>query len=74
MPEEARRHIDGVREVRVHGTVAHLVVEGSTAPLVAGLAGHKIDDIVTHEADLEEVFLTYYGAEDGAAAADAKGV
>jgi ABC-2 type transport system ATP-binding protein len=75
VPAAALRDIDGVREVRAHGAVAHLVVEGSTGPLVAGLAGHRVDDIVTHEADLEEIFLTYYGAEGGSAAApDAEGV
>jgi ABC-2 type transport system ATP-binding protein len=61
VPAELLRALGGVREVHVHGAVAQVVVEGSTAPLLAGLAGHQVDDISTREADLEEIFLTYYG-------------
>jgi ABC-2 type transport system ATP-binding protein len=56
--------VDGVREVHPDGRVAHLVVAGSTAPLIAALAGHRIENIVTHEADLEEIFLTYSASDD----------
>jgi ABC-2 type transport system ATP-binding protein len=52
--------IGGVREVTVTGATAHLTVEGSTAELLAAAAPHGIDQIVTHEPDLEEIFLSYY--------------
>jgi ABC-2 type transport system ATP-binding protein len=52
--------IPGVREVRVSGAIAHVVVEGSTADLVAALAPYRVEDVVSHEADLEEVFLAHY--------------
>jgi ABC-2 type transport system ATP-binding protein len=55
--------VDGVREVTCDGRVAHLVVAGSTAPLIAALAGSRVENIVTHEPDLEEIFLTYYAAD-----------
>jgi ABC-2 type transport system ATP-binding protein len=56
--------VDGVREVQTDGRIAHLVVAGSTAPLIAALASHRVEDIVTHEADLEEIFLTYSASDD----------
>ena len=54
----------GVRDVTVVDSTAHVVVEGSVADLVAVAAPHRVVNLVTHEADLEEIFLTYY-AEDG---------
>jgi ABC-2 type transport system ATP-binding protein len=67
-PEDRLQTLEGVRDVHTHGQVAHVVVEGSTAPLFAGLGSYRIDDIVTREADLEEIFLTYYGANEREAA------
>lgn len=51
--------VAGVTVLGVDGPLVHLVVEGSTADLVAVLGSHRVDDIVTHEADLEEVFLAH---------------
>ncbi len=53
----------GIRDVRCEGHRVHAVVEGSLEGLmrVAGAAG--LDDVVTHEADLEQIFLDYYTAE-----------
>jgi ABC-2 type transport system ATP-binding protein len=64
VPRAELAAVEGVRELAADGQVARLVVAGSTAPLVAALAGHRVEDVVTHEADLEEIFLTYYAAED----------
>jgi ABC-2 type transport system ATP-binding protein len=61
VPEDALAAAAGVREVHVDGHTAHLAVEGSTADLVSAAAPHGVADIVSHEVDLEEVFLTYYG-------------
>ncbi|MDX1621417.1 MAG: hypothetical protein R3320_10530, partial [Nitriliruptorales bacterium] len=55
--------IDGVREVRMTDVKAVVVVEGSTAPLFAAAAPYGIVDVSTHDADLEEIFLTYYSSE-----------
>ncbi|MGQ0743931.1 MAG: ABC transporter ATP-binding protein [Acidimicrobiales bacterium] len=43
--------------------VVHLVVEGSVSGVIRAAAGLDVVRIVTHEADLEDVFLRYY-AED----------
>jgi ABC-2 type transport system ATP-binding protein len=56
--------VPGVREVRTSGATAHLVVEGSTADLIAALAPYRVDDVVSYEADLEEIFLAYYASQE----------
>ena len=55
--------VPGVQEVHVDGTTAQVVVEGSMAALITTLAHYRVDDIVSHEADLEEVFLAHYAEE-----------
>jgi ABC-2 type transport system ATP-binding protein len=55
--------VAAVREVRPTGPTAHIVVEGSTAELLAVAAPHGIDQVVTHEPDLEEIFMAYYEQE-----------
>jgi ABC-2 type transport system ATP-binding protein len=62
-PLDTLRRVDAVREIHVAGGTAHLVVEGSTAQLLALAAPHGIVQVVTHEPDLEEIFLAYYGRE-----------
>lgn len=59
-PQSLLAAIQGVREVTVTGRTAHLAVEGSTADLLAAAAPHRVERIVTHEPDLEEIFLAYY--------------
>jgi ABC-2 type transport system ATP-binding protein len=54
---------NGVREVRCTGSTAHVVVEGSTADLLLAAAPHGVAQIVTHEPDLEEIFMAYYQRE-----------
>jgi ABC-2 type transport system ATP-binding protein len=54
---------NGVREVRCTGSTAHVVVEGSTADLLLVAAPHGVAQIVTHEPDLEEIFMAYYRRE-----------
>jgi ABC-2 type transport system ATP-binding protein len=51
----------GVREARASGPAAHVMVEGSTAAMLRVAAPHGVAQIVTHEPDLEEIFMTYYG-------------
>lgn len=55
--------VRGVTDVQVIGTAVHLSVEGSTEELLRVAAPHGIENVVTHEADLEEIFLAYYTAD-----------
>ena len=59
-PGEVLSAVPGVREVHVDGTTAQVVVEGSTAELIRALAPYRVEDLVSHEADLEEIFLAHY--------------
>ncbi len=52
--------IEGVRDVRVHQRSVTLTVEGSTAALIEAAAPYGVENLVTHEPDLEEVFLGWY--------------
>ena len=56
--------VPGVCEVDVAGVTAQLVVEGSTADLIAALSPYRVDDVVSHEADLEGIFLSYYATQE----------
>ncbi len=57
--------VPGVREVKVSGRHVAMAICGETGPLLQAVAGrYAILDVSTQEADLEEIFLTYY-KEDG---------
>jgi len=59
-PLAALRGAAGVRDVTSTGMTAHVVVEGETTELLRVAAPHGVTNIVTHEPDLEEIFLAYY--------------
>jgi ABC-2 type transport system ATP-binding protein len=54
------RHVPGVAECEATGQVVHLVVEGSVDQVIKAAARLPVRRIVTHETDLEDVFLGYY--------------
>jgi ABC-2 type transport system ATP-binding protein len=61
-PIDALRQADGVQEITVDGDTAHVEVTGSTASLLQVAAPHQIVNVVSHEVDLEAIFLDYYTA------------
>ncbi|GAA4607255.1 ABC-2 type transport system ATP-binding protein [Actinoplanes octamycinicus] len=63
-PDAALRGVAAVQQLTVTGHTAHLVVEGHTAELLRIAAPYGVEQIVTHEPDLEEVFLSYYDAQE----------
>jgi ABC-2 type transport system ATP-binding protein len=62
-PVTQLRTVDAVRNLRVAGNIVHLDVEGSTADLIQVAAPYRVQQVVTHEPDLEEIFLAYYEQE-----------
>ena len=60
-PVDALRTVAGVGEIVADGTTARVFIEGSMEELLKVAAPHGIRDVVSHEADLEEIFLAYYG-------------
>jgi ABC-2 type transport system ATP-binding protein len=63
-PVDTLRQASGVRQVDVHERTAHLSVEGSTADLLRVAAPLGIENVVTHETDLAEIFLGWYQDEE----------
>jgi ABC-2 type transport system ATP-binding protein len=61
-PADASRfaRVPGVVEAQADDTCIRLVVEGPVGPALEAAAGLEVQRIVTHEADLEDVFLSYY--------------
>ena len=52
--------LPGVRELDRHGNRVVLSLQGSADPLVKALAGYTVLALDSHEADLEDVFLSLY--------------
>ncbi|MEV6891505.1 ABC transporter ATP-binding protein [Kribbella sp. NPDC051137] len=59
-PVDRMRAVPGVQELSVDGHTAHLVISGSTAGLLRAAAPYEVTNVLSHEADLETVFLDYY--------------
>ena len=66
-PPGAFDGVPGVVEARYEDSVIHLVVEGSMDQVIKCAATLTVLRLVTHEADLEEVFLSYYAGDGGGA-------
>ena len=68
VPADEFASLPGVREVTVEGTVVRCTITGSVDAVVKAAARHEVLDVISHERDLEEVFLAYYTGESGDAA------
>jgi ABC-2 type transport system ATP-binding protein len=55
--------LPGVVSVDATDRVISVVVEGSVDPVIKAAAGLDVRRVVTHETDLEDVFLGYYQEE-----------
>ena len=65
---EVFENLPGVRSVDVEGDLLRASIAGPVDALVKAASRYTVDSISGHEADLEDVFLTYYaGATDAAA-------
>jgi ABC-2 type transport system ATP-binding protein len=64
VPLAELRSIPAVREAVAGDHTAHLVVEGATAALLRMAGPYGITQIVTHEPDLEEIFMAYYDGRE----------
>ncbi len=63
VPQQDLSAVPGVREILTDGTRASLSFDGQMPVLLAATAGHQLRDVSTQDADLEEIFLTYYHYE-----------
>jgi ABC-2 type transport system ATP-binding protein len=67
VPREEFAALPGVQDVVVEGGVLTATAVGSIDRLIKAAARYEVTNLVTHEADLEDLFLRYYeGAGDAA--------
>ena len=57
---ELFENIKGIEHVKVQGNVLHCSMVGVVDPLIKTLARYPVIDIISHQPDLEEVFLRLY--------------
>ena len=60
-PEEEFSRLDGVRNVQTQGSTLRCDVAGVLDSLIKAAARHTVVNLKTHEPNLEEIFLAYYG-------------
>jgi ABC-2 type transport system ATP-binding protein len=64
--------VPNVRELARHGNTVLFALHGEADPLVKALARHRVLGLDSHEADLEDVFLSLYGEEGADAPRDGR--
>jgi ABC-2 type transport system ATP-binding protein len=69
VPASVFRGMPGVRDIAVDDHVVRLVVEGSLDAVIKAAAAFEVVNVVSPEADLEEVFLSYYTPREDSGAA-----
>jgi len=64
VPTDAFANLPGVQDVEVQGELVHLTVAGHLDAVVKAAARYEVVDIASHEPNLEEIFLTFYGGDE----------
>ncbi|MDF2926610.1 MAG: transporter [Paenibacillaceae bacterium] len=59
--------INGVNNLEIKGNSAHFIFKGNINHIIRKIAGMELRNIAIEEPDLEEIFMHYYGKEDGTA-------
>ena len=68
VPEEVFGNLTGVRDVTVEDSVLRCTVMGKPDALIKAVARYEVLKLVSHEPNLEDIFLSYYSeGEDDAA-------
>jgi ABC-2 type transport system ATP-binding protein len=60
-PPQAFAGVPGITDVRLDGTLLRCTMQGVVDPLIKALSRYQVQDLNSHEADLEETFLALYG-------------
>jgi ABC-2 type transport system ATP-binding protein len=61
VPAERFEALPSVKEVKADGRTLTVSFEGSADAVLKAAAAHEVRSLRTHEDDLEEIFLRYYG-------------
>ena len=59
-----------MHRLEVDGLTAHVTMNGSMSELLQAVAPYGVKDLCTHETDLADIFLAYYGKEASSDDAD----
>ncbi len=62
-------HVEGATELSIEGRKLTVSITGSPDALIKAAAEHEIVRLVTHEASLDDIFLTFYSDDEGDAGA-----
>jgi ABC-2 type transport system ATP-binding protein len=68
VPSDAFAGVPGLHNIEFRNGVARLDVEGSMDKIVKVLAQYEVTSMVSHEPDLEEIFMEYYRKDEDRAA------
>lgn len=61
VPKDAFTNLTGVRDVMVEDNILRCTVAGSLDAVIKAAAKFEVVNVISHEPDLEEIFLAYYG-------------
>ena len=64
VPEGQFRDLPGVRDLTVEDSVVRCTIMGKPDALIKAAARYEVVKVVSHETNLEDVFLSYYGEGD----------
>ena len=66
VPKEVFVGVTGVRDVAMENGIMHCTVVGSLDAVVKAASAFPVENIITHEPSLEEIFMSFYGQGDKA--------
>jgi len=61
VPPDAFAHIAGVRDLTVENSTLRCTVAGSLDALIKAVAQFEVVNVLSHEPNLEDIFLNFYG-------------
>ena len=64
VPESDFQNIQGASEFAIEGRTLTVSITGSPDALIKAAANHEIVKLVTHEASLDDIFLTFYSEDE----------
>ena len=67
VPKDEFSNLAGVQDVVVEDTVLRCTVAGSLDAVIKAAARFEVVNLISHEPNLEDIFLNYYGGEQSAA-------
>jgi len=64
VPKDAFTGITGIRDITVENGVMHCTVVGSLDAVIKAASRFRVENVITQEPSLEEIFVSYYGEGD----------